>query len=133
MGFDLLTPLHYRACDLCRFGEGPPGTRSCSHPNATKGPKLTCCISKAGGSMRRQIALFERLRALITSRLWASAATLKATLDRAEKAEGPIVCFGVCCPHHSACKRYRDVDGAADQPRIDSCQAGDQWPLLKKN
>lgn len=32
---DFLTPLPYRACDLCQFGSGPQGERKCDHPEAT--------------------------------------------------------------------------------------------------
>jgi len=45
---------------------------------------------------------------------------------------GPV-CFGVCCPLHGSCRRYRDVDGCSpNATRIVTCSSGrDSFPLFQ--
>lgn len=41
---------------------------------------------------------------------------------------GPV-CFGVCCPRHSHCRRYLAVDHApATALRIGTCESAGTWP-----
>ena len=48
---DFLTPLPYRACDLCQFGSGPTGERKCGHPEATYRQPIPVEIVRAYGGV----------------------------------------------------------------------------------